>query len=83
MRAKRLAQITLVTKGIKRGKLPPIKSPKQLDVFVFGEKDSVRVLRNKNEIITSTPKMQKVKIQQHEAASAINVMAVTEETRVD
>lgn len=38
MRAKRLAQITMVTKGIKKGKLPPIKTPKQLDVFVFGEK---------------------------------------------
>ena len=59
MRAKRLAQITMVTKGIKRGKLPPIKSPRQLDVFVFGEKkDSVRLLR-KNELVTSTSLMQK------------------------
>lgn len=57
MRSKRLAQITMVTKGIKRGKLPPIKSPKQLDVFVFGEKDSVRLLR-KNDLITSTSLMQ-------------------------
>ena len=38
MRAQRLQQMTLVTKGIKRGRLPPIKTPKQLDVFVFGEK---------------------------------------------
>ena len=30
--------MTLVTKGIKRGKLPPIKTPSQLDVFVFGER---------------------------------------------
>ena len=37
MRQKRLAQITMVTKGIKKGRLPPIKSPKQLEVFVFGE----------------------------------------------
>ena len=28
----------MVTKGIKKGKLPPIKTPKQLDVFVFGER---------------------------------------------
>ena len=27
-----------MTKGIKRGKLPPIKTPSQLDVFVFGER---------------------------------------------
>ena len=40
LRAKRLAQITMVTKNIKKGRLPPIKSPKQLDVFVFGEKQS-------------------------------------------
>ena len=26
--------------GIKRGKLPPIKSPKQLDFFVFGQDES-------------------------------------------
>jgi len=41
MRSKRLAQITMVTKGIKNGKLPPIRTPKQLDVFVFGEKDAL------------------------------------------
>lgn len=73
MRAKRLAQITMVTKGIKRGKLPPIKSPKQLDIFVFGEKDSVRLLR-KNELITSSSAMQKkaphyVSIQEPETQS--------------
>ena len=35
--AKRLASIKMITKGIKKGKLPPIKTPQQLDVFVFGE----------------------------------------------
>ena len=28
----------MITKGIKRGRLPPIKTPKQLEVFIFGEK---------------------------------------------
>lgn len=28
MKAKRLALITMVTKGIKKGKLPPIETPK-------------------------------------------------------
>ena len=45
MRAKRIAGITMVTKGIKKGKLPPIKTPKQLDVFVFGEKSSSVMMR--------------------------------------
>jgi len=35
-----MASLKIVTKGIKRGKLPPIKTPKQLEVFVFGEKKS-------------------------------------------
>ena len=37
MNAKRLASMSIITKGIKRGKLPPIRTPSQLDVFVFGE----------------------------------------------
>lgn len=49
-----MESIKLMTSGIKQGKLPPIKSPKQLDVFVFGEKKSGHVSktsthRNKNQ----------------------------------
>lgn len=35
----------MVTKGIKKGRLPPVKSPKQLDVFVFGEKNDSASLK--------------------------------------
>ena len=37
MPSKRLTSINMVTKAIKLGKLPPIQTPSQLDVFVFGE----------------------------------------------
>ena len=40
MLSKRLASMSEMTKGIKRGKLPPIKTPKQLNVFVFGESNT-------------------------------------------
>lgn len=54
LQAKRMESIKLMTTGIKQGKLPPIKSPKQLDVFVFGEKKSghtskASTHRNKNQ----------------------------------
>jgi len=45
MRTRRLANITMVTKNIRKGRLPPIKTPQQLDVFVFGEKSSSVMMR--------------------------------------
>lgn len=39
-RKQKLEMMSKFMNGIKRGKLPPIKSPKQLDFFVFGQDES-------------------------------------------
>ena len=50
LRRQKLEMLAKITSGIKRGKLPPLKSPRQLDDFVFGvpEKEETGAIGNQS-----------------------------------